>query len=229
MESAINETINERLRREAAQKKAGRTRRSVLKGLKALVVAEIADQLLTGGRVTKALLASNKETSTTPKTTLEKLLDRGIKPTRAYIGDVKIIKGLQDYGILQVHDQPYVISRPTRIFPWLNIETWNGTNVKGVNEFIIQNALFLDGGDNADSPKDTKRATGEWMVGIVGTDMSGFKDEQPDYVSYGSTTGKLVVPVSGQFRKINITEKGVAVEGIKEPLPMSEFGKVRLP
>lgn len=229
---AVNETVNERLKREAAQKRSVTTRRRLLGRVGAAVGAEVLDQA-TGGHVTKAILGLagiGKETPTASKTTLEKLLDKGIKPTRAYFGDIKIIKGLPDYGMLGVHDQP-IVNQPTtsKPFDWLNIETWNGVNVKDVNEFVVQNALFIDGGDNADSPKDTKRVTGEWMVGTVGTNVLGFKDEQPDYVSYGSTTGKLVIPISGQFKSISITDKGVLVGGTTEPLPMSEFGKVKLP
>jgi len=122
------------------------------------------------------------------KTPYEILLDKGIVPKEIYIGNIKISKELN--GIpLNVRSETNVESIVTS---WLDIETYNGTNIKDVNEFIIKNCLFVEG-QNVD-PAGSKGKKGLWIVGSV--------NEEPRFISYSSITGSFVKPDGGAFQKV---------------------------
>lgn len=222
MESALKETVNERLKRETAQRRSGTTRRNLLKGAGALLAAEVADQVLTGGRVTKALIAANKEPLKTFQTPYEVLVEKGIKPSRIQLGEIRVIKSVNGIS-LKAHSGPNTESDPT---DWSQIQKWNGINIPN-GEFVYKNALLVEG-ENTD-PQGSKGEKGLWLVGNAG--IVNLRAEEPRYISYSAQTAGLVIPVSGFFYKVvAFDEKGVTIDPgnakISPQIPAKEIGIV---
>lgn len=190
------------------------------------LLGQAAAVLVTGTAIGAGVgipLALRKEDQPeTSKTTLELLLEKGIEPKEIYTGDIKISKG--NRGImLSVRSETNNLSG-ARVTDWVNIETWDGVNVRYVDEFTIKKCLLVEG-QYMDDATGNKGEKGLWIVGNVGTDVLGAKSEGPKFISKSSSTGSHVEFMGGELEKIVRFDKtGVVTD--KQRIPANQIGLV---
>lgn len=131
--TALRETVNERLKREASQRKAaraGRTRRNFLKAAGALVVAEAADQV-TGGNVTRTVIESVRELTKA-------------EPTEVYEGELTIpLAQVEIFG--QDHENS------SRLEGTVNpkyVKKFNGQAYNQEKFLVVKNGVIVEGKDS---------------------------------------------------------------------------------
>lgn len=183
------------------------TRRGFLQGT-AVVTAGTA---IAGLARATVLAPDNEETGSTEKTILDKLIEKGIEPKEVYVGDIKITKGANGQ-MLNVRSATNT-SQESLTTSWLNIEKFNGIDIKYINEFIVKNCLLVEGA-YPDDPTGTKGEKGLWIVGNVGTDTLGVKNEGIKFISFSFATSSLVKTIEGgRFQNITRFDKdGITTE-----------------
>lgn len=193
------------------------SRRTLLKQAGVVVGAGVVSGIGLGA------LALRENAPEAPKSTLEILLEQGVMPTNIFLGEIKITKGKNGI-MLNVRSAPN-IGQDSSVSSWLNIEKFNGVDIKDVSEFLIKNALLVEG-QFVDNPAGTKGEKGLWIVGNVDINTLGVKKEEPKYISYSSSTGELVTRLNGEFHKISQVEKSGITTTTGQKIPSSEIGLV---
>jgi len=184
------------------------TRRGVLQG-----AGVIAAGTALGAVTAPFILSSPEAPATSEKTILDLLIEKGIEPKQVYVGDIKITKGSN--GMMLNVRSATNTTQESSTTSWLNIEKFNGVNIKYVNEFTIKNCILSEGA-YPDDPTGTKGQKGSWIVANIGTDSLGAKKEEIKFISFSSATSSLVKTIEGgrfqnvaQFSKHGITtDKG---------------------
>lgn len=195
----------------------GMTRRKFLNA------AVVTTGLAIGGIIGETLTQPQPE-KTSYELLFEKLQEKGIKTSdmQIHLGEMKIIKGTPK-SMLNVRSAPNLTN--SEITEWLNIVSWNGKDISSVNEFTNSNFLFVEG-ENPDDPTGTKGKKGLWGVALVGTNTLGIKKKDIRFISYSSSTGSLVVPISGEFHTLTESSKDGVVIDKGQKIPANKLGVI---
>lgn len=200
------------------QKEAGHrryTRRKILGGLAAMGVV--------GAIGFKSFIEHNPDN---PENLFEALLQKGISPVQIHLGDIEITKG--DGIMLNVRSSTNAATESSTT-QWLNIEKWNGENIRYGNSFIIKNCPMVEGQNT--SPQGSRGEKGLWIPGLVETNALGAKKEDLKFVSYSSNTARLVRALGGEFHPVLridktrgiLTDKGfIAPKDVGVVIPLTK-------